>query len=75
MKIGKRGQITIPKSIRDALGLGPETEVEFVVVDGVIQMKRALSKLNLRRWKGYCSRSFEELGYESVDKFMTDLRG
>ena len=30
MKIGDRGQITIPKSIRDKYGLLPQIEVEFI---------------------------------------------
>jgi len=75
MKIGERGQVTIPKDIRDEFGLGPETEVEFVVVKGAIQLKKASSTLNLRKWKGYSKKSFEKLGYKSVDKFIDDVRG
>ncbi len=30
MKIGERGQVTIPKHIREKYGLLPNTEVEFV---------------------------------------------
>ncbi|CAN5531406.1 MAG: AbrB/MazE/SpoVT family DNA-binding domain-containing protein [Iamia sp.] len=29
MKVSDKGQITIPKEIRDALGIGAGTEVEF----------------------------------------------
>jgi AbrB family looped-hinge helix DNA binding protein len=36
MKIGERGQVTIPKEIREQFGLGPETEVEFRVIGGSI---------------------------------------
>jgi len=74
MKIGKRGQITIPKSIRDEFGFGPQTKVEFVVIDGAIHLKKAPSTLNLRKWKGYCGRSFEELKYKSVNEFIDDVR-
>ena len=31
MRITSNGQVTIPKSIRDQLGLLPHTEVEFVL--------------------------------------------
>jgi len=31
MRIGERGQVTIPKDIRDRFCLEPETEVEFRV--------------------------------------------
>lgn len=75
MKIGERGQVTIPKDIREQFGLGPETEVEFRVVDGSIVLKKAPKKLNLEKWKGRCSDSFAKLGYSSVDKFIEDIRG
>ena len=29
MKVTEKGQVTIPKDIRDALGIGAGTEVEF----------------------------------------------
>ena len=29
MKVSEKGQITIPKDLRDALGIGAGTEVEF----------------------------------------------
>ena len=73
MKIGERGQVTIPKDIREQFG--PETEVEFRVVDGSIVLKKAPKKLNLEKWKGRCSDSFAKLGYSSVDKFIEDIRG
>ena len=31
MKIGERGQVTIPKSIREKYGFLPQIEVEFVL--------------------------------------------
>lgn len=75
MKIGERGQVTIPKEIRDKFGLGPETEVEFREVNGAILLKKAPAKLELRKWKGRCRKSFAKLGYSSVDKFIDDVRG
>jgi AbrB family looped-hinge helix DNA binding protein len=75
MKIGERGQVTIPKQIREQFGLGPETEVEFQVVGGSITLRKAPKKLNLAKWKGYCARSFKELGNSSVDEFIEDVRG
>lgn len=42
MKISTKGQVTIPQSIREELGLLPDTEVEFKVVeDGVLLRKVA----------------------------------
>ena len=75
MKVGERGQVTIPKELRERFGLGPETEVEFRVVNGSILLKKAPKKLNLRKWKGRLQERFKRLGYGSVDKFIDDVRG
>jgi len=75
MRIGERGQVTIPKEIREKFGLGPETEVEFHVIGGSIVLKKAPRKLNLSKWKGRCRNTFAKLGYTSVDKFINDVRG
>lgn len=75
MKIGERGQVTIPKEIREHFGLGPETEVEFLVVGSSIVLSKAPKKLNLAKWKGRCGGSFARLGYSAVDTFIDDVRG
>ncbi len=75
MRIGERGQVTIPKDIRERFGLGPETEVEFRVVGDAILLKKAPKKLKLAKWKGRCGDTFAKLGYSSVNKFIDDVRG
>ena len=75
MKVGERGQVTIPKEIRDRFGIGPDTDVEFDVVETSIVLRKRPKKLNLKKWKGRCKESFAELGYSSVDKFIEDIRG
>jgi len=75
MKVGERGQVTIPKEIRDQFGIGPDTEVEFQVTAGEIVLKKAAQKLNLSRWKGRCRSSFAKMGYSKVDEFIEDVRG
>jgi len=43
MKIGERGQVTIPKDIREKYGLMPSIEVEFVLEEtGVLIKKKSL---------------------------------
>jgi AbrB family looped-hinge helix DNA binding protein len=75
MRVGERGQLTIPKDIRDRFGISPATEVEFSVVEGSIVLRKTPGKLDLGRWKGRCARSFKKLGYTSVAKFIEDVRG
>lgn len=40
MKITSKGQVTIPKEIRDAFGLLPGTEVEFVAEEGQVRVRK-----------------------------------
>jgi len=64
VRIGKRGQIAVPKDLRERFGLKPEMEVEFQVVNNSILLRKEPGKLNLTRWKGRCEKSFKELGYK-----------
>ena len=74
MRVGQRGQVTIPKDIRDRFGIGPAAEVEFHVESGSIVLKKAPKRLNLKKWKGRC-KSILAAGYNSVDEFVEDVRG
>ncbi len=51
--VTSKGQITLPKNVRDALGIGTGTEVEFEVHDGVAILRKRLPPEALRRWRGY----------------------
>ena len=75
MKIGERGQVTIPKEMRDRFGLSPSTEVEFAVQANALVLKKVGGTLNLKRWKGKCKGSLEKLGYRTVDEYIRDVRG
>jgi AbrB family looped-hinge helix DNA binding protein len=75
MKVGERGQVTIPKDIREQFGIGPETEVAFNVVEGRILLTKVPKKLNLQKWMGRCKESLTKLGFTSVDEFIEDVRG
>ena len=39
--VGPKGQVVIPKRIRDALGLQPGDEVEFQLADGAVLVEPA----------------------------------
>lgn len=41
MKVTSKGQVTIPKRLRDEYGLLPGTEVEFVARDAEVYVRRA----------------------------------
>jgi AbrB family looped-hinge helix DNA binding protein len=40
MKIGERGQVTIPQKYRNRFGLAPATDVEFVEEAGQLVLKK-----------------------------------
>lgn len=75
MKIGDRGQVTIPKAIRDKFKLDKDTDVEFLVVDDRIVLQKRPQDLRFRKWKGRLKKNFSKQGYESVDDFIDDIRG
>lgn len=41
MRVRDKGQVTIPKALRDALGIGVGTEVEFERVDDSVVIRKA----------------------------------
>ena len=38
--VTSKGQVTIPKEVRDALGIKPHDKIDFVVEDGYAKLKR-----------------------------------
>lgn len=49
MKITSKGQVTIPKEIRDQFGLLPGTEVEFVPEGGEVKVRKVKGDLTRGR--------------------------
>ena len=43
MRVTEKGQVTIPKELRDALGIGAGTEVEFERSDDTIVVRKSSS--------------------------------
>ena len=41
MRVTEKGQVTIPKALRDALGIGAGTEVEFERNDDTLVVRKA----------------------------------
>lgn len=72
MRIGERGQVTIPKALRQKYGLEPHDEVTFIESRGDLILRKARPpavQSGLRRWVGRLSMP------ESVDEFIDDIRG
>ncbi len=41
MKVGPKGQVVVPKTIRDELGIHPGDEVDVVAEEGEVRIRRA----------------------------------
>ena len=64
MKISERGQITIPKALRDRLGFHKDVEVELVVAkNGVLIQKHTRTKHPVDRVLGILHRPSDTDGY------------
>lgn len=70
--VTSKGQVTLPKDIRDALGIGPGSEVEFQLEEGRAVLRRRVRKEALKRWEGYLK---GKLPGKTVDETMEMLRG
>lgn len=70
MRISKRGQITIPKQVRDRFGIGPNVEVEITPTnEGLLIRKRTA-------WKHPVERVYAILGRGgNTDDYIAEIRG
>lgn len=50
--VSEKGQVTIPKQIRDSLGLRPGTVIEFQAEGGRLIGTKAVSEDVFRKWRG-----------------------
>ncbi|MET2831883.1 AbrB/MazE/SpoVT family DNA-binding domain-containing protein [Mesorhizobium shangrilense] len=81
MRVTTKGQVTIPKPIRDHLGIGPGSEVEFVATNGGVQLIAVNENLSeeekLRRFNDVLDRmeGTLDLGGMTTDQYMEWLRG
>lgn len=70
MKITERGQITIPKPLRERYGFGPDTEVEVVPgEEGLVIRKRVSGVHPVDRVRGILKGPFD------VDAYIEEIRG
>jgi AbrB family looped-hinge helix DNA binding protein len=70
-RITSKGQVTIPRAVREAMGLRPGDEVEFVAVDGGYRIRKVLRASPFARYRGYLMR----LAGQDPDRLIQDLRG
>jgi antitoxin PrlF len=70
-KITTKGQITVPKQVRDRMGLRTGDELEFIEEDGIYRIKKCLPPTPLKKYRGY----LKELSGQDPDQVVQDMRG
>lgn len=68
-RVTSKGQITIPKPIRDAFGLEEGTRLEFEIEGEALRLRKVRDREVLDRWRGTVDLP------AGVDEFVDDLRG
>jgi AbrB family looped-hinge helix DNA binding protein len=67
--VSEKGQVTIPKRLRDRLGLKPGTAIEFEESDGRLVGRKLLPQDHLDELLGIMTLPM------STDEFIDELRG
>ena len=50
--VSEKGQVTIPKALRDRLGLRPGTALDFQAEGGRLVATKSISEDVFRKWRG-----------------------
>jgi AbrB family looped-hinge helix DNA binding protein len=70
-RVTEKGQVTIPKAVRERLGVHPGDEIEFVPdADGYRLRKRRIDSPFLK-WHGFLG----EFAGERSDELVDEMRG
>jgi antitoxin PrlF len=70
-KVTSKGQVTIPKKVRERLGVQPGEEVGFEEKDGTVYIKKAATKSPFDRWVG----KLKHLKGQRSDDLVREIRG
>jgi antitoxin PrlF len=70
-KVTSKGQVTIPKKVRDRLGVHPGEDVGFEEKEGVMVITKAVTKSPFDKWVG----KLRKLEGQRSDDLVKELRG
>lgn len=68
--VAERGQVTIPKALRDQLGIRPGTVLDFDVENGRLVARKQSAETTVASVKG----CLKEAG-QTTDEFLRQIRG
>jgi antitoxin PrlF len=70
-KVTSKGQVTIPKGIREKLGVRPGENVGFEEKEGVLVIKKVVPKSPFDKWVG----KLKNLEGQNSDELVREARG
>ena len=70
-RLSRRGQITIPKDVRDRLGLRPGDEIELLSDETGVRLRKRSIGRSVEKWIGYLN----ALDGQDPDDLVSELRG
>ncbi len=70
-KVTSKGQITLPKRVRDRLGIKPGDRIDFVAEGGEFKIRKVLGENLFARYRGY----LKSLAGRDPDQLVEELRG
>jgi antitoxin PrlF len=71
--VSEKGRVTIPKAVRDQLGLMPGTVLELEAVNGKMIGTKITKENVFRQWRGRGKGVVEKMG--GVDAYLRAARG
>ena len=71
MTVTSKGQVTIPKAVRDQMGLQGGDKVKFVKKDGEFHLQKDVDDDPIEEWVGY----LKHLEGKDVDELIEEMRG
>ncbi len=70
-KLTTKGQLTVPKAVRDRLGVQAGDELEFVEENGIFLVRKGAATSGIRRYVGF----LKELEGQDPDQLVREMRG
>jgi len=68
-RVTEKGQVTIPKRIREQLGIRPGDEVRFEETEAGYVVRKEVDESRFEKWRGVAETD------KSVEEQMRELRG
>jgi AbrB family looped-hinge helix DNA binding protein len=70
-RVTEKGQVTIPKIVREQLGIEPGDEVEFVKDSEGYRVRKRKTDSPFLKWRGFLS----EFAGQRSDELVDEMRG